>query len=88
MAERRFSNIFSRILPRTGRRLMRRYEDGFSGGLPGLRIVTITEGSVVYMSKMNYCFSRWVFDYFVGYKIVAGRFPIGQFFYYPPYFSW
>jgi len=43
MRVRRFSNIFSRILLRTGRRLMGRYENGFSGGLPGLSIVTITE---------------------------------------------
>jgi hypothetical protein len=43
MTERRFSNIFSRILPKTGKRLMGRYEDGFSGGLPGLNIITITE---------------------------------------------
>jgi len=42
MTERRFSNIFSRILPRTSRRLMGRYEDGFSGGLPGLSIVRTT----------------------------------------------
>lgn len=43
MIERRFSNTFSSILPRTGRRLMGPYEDGFSGGLPGLSTVTITE---------------------------------------------
>lgn len=34
---------FSRILPSTGRRLMGRYDEGCSGGLPGLRIVTIID---------------------------------------------
>jgi len=38
--------IFSRILPRTGwtgSKLMGLYEEGFSGGLPGLSTVTIID---------------------------------------------
>lgn len=43
--ESRFISIFSRILPTTGKRLMCRYGDGFSGSLPGSGIVTLTKGS-------------------------------------------
>jgi len=35
--------IFSRILPRTGSKLMGLYEEWFSGGLSGLITVTITD---------------------------------------------
>jgi len=34
--------IFSRILPKTGKRLKGLYEEGFSGGLPVLSTVTMT----------------------------------------------
>lgn len=40
----RLRMIFSKILPRTGSKLMSLYEEGFYGGLPGLRsTVTIAD---------------------------------------------
>lgn len=40
--EIRFSTNFSQSLPKSGRRLIGRYEDGISGDLPGFRIRMIT----------------------------------------------
>jgi hypothetical protein len=39
----RLKTIFSRILPNTGGKLMILYEEGISGGLPGLCAKTIID---------------------------------------------
>jgi hypothetical protein len=39
----RLRMIFPKILPKTGSKLVGLYDEGFSGGLPGLSTVTITD---------------------------------------------